>query len=472
MKLYVLLFSSIFLSTLLNAQTCPNGGFESWITINNSGPDSGWNNSNVQSLVQADTLTVWSVPGYSGQAVHIQTAIFGMDSEQAWVINSIGNPMAGIGGVPYSQQPTAITGYYRYNMGTGDSAALFVGFKKSGVLFSSNTYKISNSVGSVSTFTPFTFTLNTLSLVPDTVIIGMTSSNLFSGYMAAGSWIEFDQLVFTGPGITQGIPDGSFDNWLNVPFMQPNGWNMQVGFNNTGVSQTTDHYSGSYAVQLTTSYSGNNSGNNLKAGVITNGYCPPNNGPSGGQPYSLTTDTLYGYYKYTPQGTDTASVSVTLSAAGAFIGNFNYFITSASTWTLFSIPISLTTTPDTMRIDIYSSNYSMTGMSTTVPGSVLKIDNLYLASQPLGIPGLSINKQELTVYPIPANDILNFSLDGSVQGLVEITLYDLAGRILSTTQIPQANGIISLPVGYLESGLYFYEVKNNGSITRDKFCKE
>jgi len=473
MKRLILSVAAIAIFNFGYGQTCPNGDFESWTTTNCFGPDSGWNNSNVQSLVQADTLTVWSVSGYSGQASHLQTVILGLDSEQAWITNSVGNPQAGVGGVPYSQQPTAITGYYRYGMGTGDSAGLFVGFKKNGAFISTNMFKISNATGSVATFTPFTFTLGTLTVAPDTVIIAATSSNLFSNYMAMGSWIELDQLAFTGTGITQSIPDGSFDTWVNSPIILPSQWNSNVGFNTTGVSQTTDHYSGTYAVQLVTTLNDGGS-SNLKSATLTTGAEQPNNGPVGGRPYSLTTDTLYGYYKYAPAGSDTAVVNVGLYAAGSSIGFYSAFLPAAASWTLFSIPINSGTTPDTMQIDIYSSNSNSSGsMSTTIPGSTLLVDHLYLASQPLGISETAPATTDFIVYPNPANDELNFSFDNGQQyNNIEIKIYDLAGRILASASKCQGTDKITMPVGNLEPGLYLYEVRANEKITIAKFCKE
>ena len=120
------------------AQSCPNPDFENWNSTNNYAPDSGWYNSNVQSLTWHDSLTVWSVSGFSGHAAHIQTAIIGTDTMQAWLINSVGDPRKGIGGVPYSQQPTALTGYYRYSLPGNDSAGIMVVFKKSGTIVSTN----------------------------------------------------------------------------------------------------------------------------------------------------------------------------------------------------------------------------------------------------------------------------------------------------------------------------------------------
>ena len=160
------------------AQSCPNGDFENWNIYPYSVPDSGWFNSNPQSVAKADSLTVWPVTGVVGQAVHIQTAIIGTDTLQAYVINTLGDPKTGTGGMPYSQQPTSINGYYRYHMVGADSALMIIEFKKAGSVIATTQFAYRNASGDITTFTPFSFPLATIPVVPDSVIIGLASSNL------------------------------------------------------------------------------------------------------------------------------------------------------------------------------------------------------------------------------------------------------------------------------------------------------
>lgn len=453
----------------VRAQTIPNGDFETWTSYNNYAPDSGWYNSNVQSLIAEDSLTVWSVTGVSGQAIHIQTAIVGRDTLQAWITNSIDDPQMGIGGVPYSQSPTGITGYYRYNLPGNDSAGIAVFFKKSGTIISSNMFKIRNASGSLSSFTPFSFPIPTLSVTPDTVIIAITSSNLFGAGLQSGSWIEIDELAFTGIGITQPIPDGNFDTWVNTPVQFPTGWSTFANFNGDGLSQSSDAYIGSYSCQLVSTINYDNSGaRRVVAGEITNGHMPPNSGPTGGRPYTLTSDTLFGYYKYAPVGSDTAFVSLNLTHLGSSVGGGSVALTAASSWTLFTIPIGAMSTPDTLLLSIQSSSYNN---SSITAGSTLKVDHLWLKSQPLGIDELSAAANTL-VYPNPANDVLNFRLDAGMQGPVTIYLYDMMGRVIDSKYYASAPSIATFQVGYLPFGLYFCEVSNNGVRERSKFIKQ
>jgi len=474
----LLLLFSLFLaySKSIYAQACPDGDFENWNITTYPQPDSMWYTSNSQSLLQADSLTGWQVTGFSGQAVHMQSAVVGTDSLMAYIENGIGNPMAGQGGVPYSQQPTAITGYYRYNMVAGDSAIIFALFKKAGVPISVNVFKISNTTGSLSTFTAFSLPLATLSVTPDSIIIAATSSNILTGGpIHPGSWLELDQLAFAGTGITQPIPGGSFNSWAVDSLFSPVGWNVgESGNGVSGITRSTNHYSGDYSVELVSQSNGGGGGGTSSEPVspaqMTTGTFSKDSGPIGGLPYTRMTDTLTGYYMYMPSGTDTGGLQISLYAAGANIGDNGYRFTSATTWTPFSVLIDASSTPDTMRIDISSSIGS-----ATIPGSTLYLDHLQLSSQPLppsGINVISAAAYKVIAYPNPANDILNLRLAGNISGKVSARIYDMMGRVLDQRSWNVAPSIITFPVGYLPTGLYFYEVMNNGNIIRNKFLKE
>lgn len=470
----VLLFAlPIMLATSAKAQDCPNGDFENWASHAYSNPDSSWYTSNIQSLAKADTLTVWPVTGHAGQAIHIQTAIVGMDTLQAYAINTLGDPKNGSGGVPYSQQPTSITGYYRYNMVSNDSAIMIIEFKKAGTVISVTEFAYRNVSGSMPTFTAFSFPLSSIPVAPDSVIIGLTSSNVNGPGLQSGSWVEIDQLAFGGTGITQPIPGGSFDTWNAQSVDVPNGWTIgSHGNGGSGVTKSTTHYGGSYSLQLTTQPGGGGGGGStVLSGAVTTGIYSPNNGPVGGLPYTHTTDTLTGYYMYAPVGADTAMVGVTLTAAGSIVGGTNYNIrTASSSWTYFEMPFSAGSTPDTMRIDIQSGSWY-----AAQPGSVLNIDHLQLKSQPLppvSTGMLSGGSHAVTAYPNPANDVLNIRYDYNITGPVSAKIYDMMGRVIDSRSYNTPTSIVTFQVGYLPAGLYFYEVMNNGNVIRDKFLKD
>lgn len=453
------------------AQSCPNGDFENWNIYPYSVPDSGWFNSNPQSVAKADSLTVWPVTGVVGQAVHIQTAIIGTDTLQAYVINTLGDPKTGTGGMPYSQQPTSINGYYRYHMVGADSALMIIEFKKAGSVIATTQFAYRNASGDITTFTPFSFPLATIPVVPDSVIIGLASSNLEGTGVQSGSWVELDELSFGGTGITQPIAGGSFDSWVSQSVQSPVGWTAQSNGNGgTGISRSDTHYSGNYSVQLVTQYvSCGSCSNPNQPGELTTGYFTQNNGPAGGLPYTHMIDTVSGYYMYAPAGADTASVQITLTAGGSMISSFWKNLFAASTWTYFEEPIFAPSTPDTIRIDLQSSSWN-----ALTPGSVLNVDYLQLKSQPL--PPISVGELNrsisgITAYPNPAVDVLNLAFHGNITSPFEVRIYDLTGRILYDQHYATPSDNVSLPVLFLSAGMYFYQISNAGNLYRGKFLK-
>ncbi|HXP48840.1 MAG TPA: hypothetical protein VN922_02740, partial [Bacteroidia bacterium] len=244
-----LLILSILAQAQLFGQAVPNGGFESW-TSTPYNEVSGWYSSNPQSLSMMGIANVTKVTGFSGSAVHLQTYISGQDSNFAYVSNSPGDPTQGQGGVPYSQKPTGITGYYRYNLPVHDSALLLVIFKKSGSIINTYIFKI-HGTGSLTTFTSFNYTFTpALTITPDSIIVAAASSNAIQNIgVQNGSWLEIDQLAFAGA--TQAIPGGNFDTWNSFAFDSPNGWQVETnGKGTSGVSKTTSSYSGTYALSL------------------------------------------------------------------------------------------------------------------------------------------------------------------------------------------------------------------------------
>lgn len=458
-----LLFSILLVvSNIALAQSIPNGDFESWTSKAYYSLDSGWYTSNMESLPKGDSLTVWKVAGMSGQAIHIQTAIVGPDTLKAYITNTTGDPTQGQGGMPYSQKPTALVGYYKCNVMTGDTAGIIVFFKKSGSIIGPPF--ILTFTGNTSTYTAFTVPIS-LGITPDSMIIAATSSNLLNNDIGlkSGSWLELDQLAFTGPGVTQGIVNGSFDSWTATSSDKPNGWQSNTGNRTNNISKTTDHYSGAYALMLQT-LTGDT---NPRVGEVTTGQVSDIYGPHGGLPYTKMTDTLTGYYKYTTPGTDSGHIYLYVSKNGSNIGGSGYHCLPTSTWTYFQIPFSASMAPDSIRVDIISSSWA-----SAVPGSTLYVDKLQLKSQPLSINHVNSGAGFVSIYPNPVGDILHLNIDSHIQGNIELRLYDVNGKMVLANNYSTTNNSISVVVSQLASGVYFYEIKNDGIVISDKFIKQ
>src|SRR5581483_10550830 len=89
-----------------------------------------------------------------------------------------------------------------------------------------------------------------LTQTPDTVVFGATSSNLLINNFRGipGSNLTIDSVTFTGVVSQPALLDGDFENWTMDTATFPNSW---VG-TYPGVFMSTDKYSGTYALELTT----------------------------------------------------------------------------------------------------------------------------------------------------------------------------------------------------------------------------
>ena len=458
----ILLFVSMLAAQMnLFGQAAPNGTFENWNSIVYNDPD-GWNNGNLMDIQRMGIPSIAKVTGFSGSAIRIQTNIVGVDTSDSYIINTnnpCSDPPQWTGGVPYSQQPTAITGYYRYNLLGNDSALLIVIFRKNGIHIGDNFIMI-RGTGSQSTFAPFSFPV-TCSGVPDSIIIAAAPSNKKSSNIAHnGSFIEFDNLGFAGT--TQAIPGGTFENWTAKSYDKAAGWESW----GDGVSKTSMSYSGTAAVRLET-VTGMCNGSYVNSSGITTGHMTPNNGPSGGIPYTNTNDTLCGYYKYISMGGSTGSISVNVYKNSSLIGGNNISLSAASVYTYFEMPFQASSMPDTIRIDVQSGQWPLTSANV---GSILYLDNLYLKSTPLGIFENADLKSNF--YPNPVRDILFVQFEKNLTGIMNVFIYDQTGRKVEINGMSRIANSIKMDVSDLSSGIYLYEIRTAEGIARNRFVKQ
>ncbi|REJ84876.1 MAG: T9SS C-terminal target domain-containing protein [Bacteroidetes bacterium] len=449
--LILLLFS--FCKKTIKAQPIPNADFENWTLTPYSEPD-GWFTSGIFNLLEHGVINVTQVPGNTGSAIRMETVVVGGDTLEAVITNTFGDPLSGEGGVPFSQQATDIEGMYRFNLPGNDSALLLVIFKNNGTIISTDIFKIRGS-GSQMTFAPFSFPVS-LASMPDSVIIAATSSNLISNTgVEHGSWLELDDLRFTGPGVTQQIPNADFENWMNKSYDIADGWSNYT----IGISRSSDSHSGNYAMRMENMYfDGMVQMASVTSGEITN------TGTNAGHPYSQLSDTLRGYYKYVTSGSDSATIIVSLSNAGALVGWNILLLPPASAYTFFEMPFDAAILPDSIRLDIYASSFPYDQM---IDGSALYIDHLSLSSLSTFIRNSdSNNDSPALAYPNPFHDKLRFT---SVNKSFNTTyrIFDTGGSLLKELN----SSTSEFNAEDLAPGLYILEMRSEDSVTRQKLIR-
>jgi uncharacterized protein YjdB len=398
------------LNIIAPTSSIPNGNFELWSANTVDYPQSYQYNSNIDNFYKRDlpiANVLQTTDSYSGKsALQLSTIQSGIDTLFAYVINTNpndGGPTTWKGGVPFNQIPKGIRGYYKYNT-SADSATLIIGFRKDGANIGTYIYTIG---GIHSKYTPFDFTFPGLTTAPDSVILGILSCKLStngSGSNAQpkglpGSILVIDSVSFTGVTSQPALLNGDFETWQSQTISNPQAWYIQGGGSyGQGYKKITDAAQGSYAIELTTFESQDQNGfKRAQSAMISTGYWPNNcNGnciEHGGFPYSRANDTLAFYYKYTPaHPNDSAWINLNFKKNGFQFDGRGFAIKASatpSTYSYVEFPINLSQYPDSVMINIQSSNWQDTSLSFV--GADLKIDAIHFKSQTLAVSDSSLS---------------------------------------------------------------------------------
>lgn len=407
-KIIYVLSSFLFAATLAAQTSTPNGGFETWTTTNFEFP-TGYEHSNRETFYRCGLFNaVKTTDAYNGSfALQLTTIGCSADTSFGYIVNvsnpSGASPCTWTGGIPFSQMPSGIRGYYKSNIMAGDSAVILLVFKSGGICLGMYEVKFS---GAQSVYTAFNYTFNPpLAVAPDTLIFAIASSDVFNNVAVAGSMIQVDSLSLTG--VTQPAAlNGNFENWSAGSIEQLSNWYNYNNWDGSGVAKTTDMNSGTYAVELTTYQGDNNGVPRASSGGIGTGYwqnnCWGSNCLKGGYPFTNQVDTLAFYYKYAPLNNDTGVVSLNFKNGGTVFNSAAAFITSpASAYQYMKVGFNSAGTLDSIIVSFQSSGWNDTTLASV--GTVLKIDDVHFLSQASsGINSYGPNVIR-SIYPNPSN---------------------------------------------------------------------
>ncbi len=77
----------------------------------------------------------------------------------------------------------------------------------------------------------------------------------------------------------------------------------------------------------------------------------------------------------------------------------------------------------------------------------------------------------INLYPNPTNEVLNL-VASNLDGMTEVTIYDISGRVISSTSMNLTSGSIQvLDVSSLTTGMYFVQLLANGKRSTHSFSK-
>ena len=462
MKKIIYSAAFICISAIANAQSIPNGNFENWTSMSYEDPQYYIQTSNTEAFYNCNATSancVKTTDKYHGTYAAQITSVGSGKSCFGYFINSNpnGNPPWN-GGAPYNQKPTGIRGYYKSAIPAGDSANIIVNFSAGGTGLAFYIFKL---YGTHSAYTPFSFTFSpALASTPDSVILGVTSSDVFNEIAISGSMIQVDSISFTGVTSQPAQLNGDFELWTPKTVEKATNWYMgNGGGQSNGVAKTTDAYKGNYAVQMTTYLGNTNNHAAAQPSQVSTGYydnCSSNPCPVyGGFPFSNQVDTLTFWYKYAPANNDSAWVSLQFKNNFSQIMGMGQYLLASSSYQYVEVPFNLGQAPDTVVVQFQSSDWKDTLAASL--GSVLKVDEVTFKSQPLNtsVPVFNL-ENHVTVFPNPSNG--EFTVQSSIFNVEQVEVYNAVGSKVISKKINSKQGTLNIN----DDGIYFIKMTSNG----------
>ena len=264
------------------------------------------------------------------------------------------------------------------------------------------------------------------------------------------------------------IPNASFENWTNTGgFNTPTGWDNLNATTSLASTYTctkgTPGYAGASYLQLT---SKTVTGFGVVPGVAVSGVLDVTAAqPKSGFPFTERPGNLKGAWQYMAYGSDAGHIIV-------FLSHWNTTTMSRDTiaytdhtlsgmvmsWASFNIPLTYmsTATPDSAIIVLSASG------TTPVANSYLYVDTLQFSGAVAGINNVTETNLNVTVSPNPASSVASIAFAGTPGNTATITVTDVSGKVVYTTQYAELNGTntISVNTDRFAPGLYLVVVSD------------
>jgi len=260
--------------------------------------------------------------------------------------------------------------------------------------------------------------------------------------------ICFFAWLFATPLVAQ-IPNAGFENWTGG---NPDDWlTNNVPTVIAPVTQETPSYSGTYALRgEVMSFAGS-----PFAPVLASTDMSAN-----GFPVSQTYSAFSFYYKLNVTGTARLEATVAFyDAGGGWVGGGNQnFTGTVSSYALANIPISYIG-PNPVECVIIFAIYDTIAPDPPV-GNYFIVDALSFSGTS-AVHGIAQNLLQAYSFPNPAGDFITLHAGIPLTGLVEISVYDLCGKLVQTSTSPTSNHPeIRLSLAGLPAGVYSVKLSN------------
>lgn len=265
--------------------------------------------------------------------------------------------------------------------------------------------------------------------------------------------------------IGQTVPNGGFETWSAQGQLEvPDGW---IG--SPAITKSTDANSGSFAAQVEAGdFTNPQNGQTVSVpGRLVTGVPGGGMGAPGIEGFASTStpDSLTGWFRYIPNGSDSCIFRVTISKWNAIngtrdvLGEGMYSSFGSANYMRFSAPINYASAdiPDTCTIELMSSN-----PQSGIQGSILWVDDVEL------IESLGIADSEqlgISFYPNPTTDFLHIETEFSS---FDVNIMDVFGRMWTNIEINSDK----IDVSQLENGIYYLVITSNSSTVLERFIKQ
>ncbi len=400
-------------------------------------------------------------------SVKLETRLRYGELETGFIINFDGDSFSG--GVPYSQHVDSVCGYYKAHLIAQDSALLVALFKKNGGIIGGNIYRF-GAGSNTNTWTRFCYPTNMPSVVvSDTLMFGAASSNVETGGMENGSWIQLDSITLkSGNQILPPITDFSFENWDSRTVSFPDDFDSSLSYeiasNPLPVEKVTDATDGNYAVKLNTVFS--QQYQDVIEGAVTNGVM--NDWPFSGGLFigqSQIPDQVSWDYKVQVAGFNNydPSISVIFRNNGVSVSTFGRsYSNTVNMYQHEVVSINLNVPADTLQFVAFSGDFL---------GNSLWVDNVEL-HYPAGVTE-NLNIHQLVAYPVPAKDRINLDITAIKPEKITIELYDMNGKMVwqNKYHLQAGNNKVSINTTQLPPGTYHFRMEGERSLLTRKFLK-
>ena len=389
--------------TVSYCQTIPNGDFENWEVRDHFKLDNWYSpTKNVERTTDA------KVGNYALKLSNTYSAT--SNGSKGYVRNLDYNNSKALNGFAFEGEALSLSFWSKHDLAAGDNARIYIVFREKGTYRGKVDFRFTGSTNNEFVNYKVPIEWNGIKSC-DTAWLYLYSYS--KNKVEGNGYVIFDDVHFENIG--ERLPDitnADFENWTNVGVEFPSTWRsidlrQYDRYTSFLSGQSTFKLSGDLAHTGDHSLMVKNYQNGTSArygyayiGTEDNDYYTRS------FPVSDSFHYLQGYYKYIPDGADTARVQYRTWEGSRSRSNDYISLTEAQEWTFFAMPIDYYANealPDSAAIMIYSSyNDTIRGFN-----SALHLDNLELVMEPKPI-NLSVKESTFnySIYPNPAEDLL------------------------------------------------------------------